>query len=130
MVAQITAMSDLGNETRQPQRSSCSDLHCVAQDPGVDGRATAAAKIAVEICAQTLGTLTGCSGGANGIPANIVAGGDDVTDNTVLITTEDGDITATSSVNSGLDGATYTLDATMEGNRVVWDASCDPATIC
>ena len=38
--------------------------------------ATAAAKTAVEICAQTLGTLEGCSGGANGIPANIAAGGD------------------------------------------------------
>ena len=92
--------------------------------------ATAAAKTAVEICAQTLGTLTGCTGGDNGIPANIVAGGDDVTDNTVLITTENGDITATASVSSGLDGATYTLDATMEGNRVVWEATCDPATIC
>ncbi|NDW22502.1 prepilin-type N-terminal cleavage/methylation domain-containing protein [Alteromonas hispanica] len=92
--------------------------------------ATAAAKTAVEICAQTLGTLTGCSGGANGIPANIAAGDTGVTNNTVLITTTDGDITATASVASGLDGATYLLDSTLEGNRVVWTATCTPATIC
>ena len=33
--------------------------------------ATGAAKASVELCYNNLSTLTGCSGGSNGIPANI-----------------------------------------------------------
>mmetsp|Transcript_31267 Transcript_31267/g.40160 ORF Transcript_31267/g.40160 Transcript_31267/m.40160 type:complete len:86 (-) Transcript_31267:11-268(-) len=34
---------------------------------------TAAAKSAVEVCAQVNNTVTGCSGGTNGIPTDIAA---------------------------------------------------------
>ena len=99
--------------------------------------ATAAAKTAVEICAQTVDTddsLGDCDGGSNGIPDDIESGDTGVTDDTVLITTEDGKITATASVNSGVtDGtnpATYELEPTKSNGRVTWEATCTPTTLC
>ncbi|WP_334019833.1 pilin [Alteromonas sp. S015] len=92
--------------------------------------ATAAAKTAVEICAQTTGTLTGCSGNSNGIPADVTASG-----NVVGVATADGVITATASPDSGIEdasgnAATYELDPTLTDGRVTWDATCSPATLC
>ncbi|MFZ8168247.1 pilin [Alteromonas macleodii] len=92
--------------------------------------ATAAAKTAVEICAQTTGTLTGCSGNSNGIPTDVTATG-----SVVGVATADGVITATASPDSGIEddsgnAATYELDPTLTDGRVTWAATCTPATLC
>ena len=99
--------------------------------------ATAAAKTAVEICAQTVDTddtLGDCDGGSNGIPDDIESGDTGVTNDTVLIKTVDGKITATASVNSGVtDGtnpAKYELEPTKSNGRVTWEATCTPTTLC
>ena len=94
--------------------------------------ATAAAKTAVEICAQTTGTLTGCTGGSNGIPADV----DNSSDSSLVgLTTLNGVITAEASTDSGItdssnNAATYELDPTLTDGRVTWDATCTPATLC
>ncbi|MBF7072063.1 prepilin-type N-terminal cleavage/methylation domain-containing protein [Glaciecola sp. MH2013] len=86
--------------------------------------ATAAAKSAVEVCAQINNTLTGCDGGTRGIPAD-----------TTLLTTAAGVITSTASASSGIvkpggGAATYTLTPAYTGTTVTWSAVCDPATLC
>jgi type IV pilus assembly protein PilA len=94
--------------------------------------ATAAAKTAVEVCAQINGALTDCNGGSEGIPANLAAAA--AADNQVPMTTTAGDIVATSSVDSkvlnGAAQATYTLDASFSNGKVTWVATCAPTTLC
>lgn len=87
--------------------------------------ATAAPKTAVEVCAQTLGltttgTLTGCQGGSNGVPANLGALG-----NVTSVVTTTTEITATAAANNGLAGTeTYILTPTIDANgKVNWVAS-------
>jgi type IV pilus assembly protein PilA len=97
--------------------------------------ATAAAKTAVEVCAQISGAITNCSGGSDGIPADITAATTGYTDNDVKLTTTAGQIVATASINSkiystGTTPATYTLGATFGNGKVTWAATCDPTTIC
>lgn len=93
--------------------------------------ATAAAKTAVEICAQTTGALTACDGGSSGVPADVTAAGD-----TVGLSTANGVITATASPNSGVQdpatstAATYVLTPTLASGRVTWAATCTPSTLC
>ncbi|MCW5589702.1 MAG: prepilin-type N-terminal cleavage/methylation domain-containing protein [Legionellales bacterium] len=75
-------------------------------------------KVAVAECVQDLGTLTGCSGGTNGIPANITAAEGGITSLTVA----DGVITVVPVAQNGI-LATDTLVATpvvTAGNRVNW----------
>lgn len=87
---------------------------------------TAAAKSAVEVCAQVNNTVTGCSGGTNGIPTNITA-----TAAINGLSTADGVITATfKSDGSSLAGADFEMTPTLTGGRVEWVAVCDPTTLC
>ena len=87
---------------------------------------TAAAKSAVEVCAQVNNTVTGCSGGTNGIPTDIAA-----TAALNGLGTADGVITATfKSDGSSLAGATFEMTPTLSGGRVEWEAVCDPTTLC
>lgn len=91
--------------------------------------ATAAAKTAVEICFQTTGTVTGCDGNTNGIPADVTAAA-----GIVGLSTANGVIVAskpTDSTINGTDPATYTLTpaASASGN-LTWAAVCAPATVC
>lgn len=94
--------------------------------------ATAAAKTAVEICAQTVdATLAACDGGSNGVPADI----DHTSDSALVgLTTANGVITATASGDSGVtDGtnpATYKLTPTVANGRVTWATACTPTTLC
>ena len=53
--------------------------------------ATGAAKASVELCYNNLSTLTGCTGGSNGVPANITT----TTGNLASLSTTNGVITAT-----------------------------------
>ncbi len=75
---------------------------------------TAGIKTAVEICAQDLGTVTGCTDASNGIAAVAAAG------NIASITTTNGTITATASATNGLSGQTYTLTPTFANGKVTW----------
>lgn len=68
--------------------------------------ATAPFKSAVELCAQDLGTLTGCNAASNGIPAAIVTGGLTKVD---TLGVANGVITATAISTGGLSGETYVL---------------------
>ena len=93
--------------------------------------ATAAAKTAVEICAQTVdATLAECDGADSGVPADVTAAGD-----VVGVKTENGIITATASPNSDIEddagnAATYKLTPTVANGRVTWASECTPATLC
>ncbi|MDM7859547.1 prepilin-type N-terminal cleavage/methylation domain-containing protein [Alteromonas sp. ASW11-36] len=77
---------------------------------------TAAAKSAVEVCAQVEGNLADCDGGTNGIPANVVG---------VLVTT-DGEIVATNQNGLG----TYTLTPALAGGVVTWTGACSDGQLC
>lgn len=82
--------------------------------------ASNAAKIAVEICAQDLNTVTGCTSGSNGIPTDIAAG----TGFVDTVTTKDGTITAKAKAGNGLAGTeTYILVPTLTAGKVDWNKS-------
>lgn len=88
--------------------------------------ASAAAKTAVEICAQTEGALTDCDGGVNGIPANITAAA-----GVIGLSTTDGVIITTKATDSPITGAgTFTLTPTLAAGKVTWAAACVPTTLC
>jgi type IV pilus assembly protein PilA len=88
--------------------------------------ATAAAKTAVEICAQTGNALADCDGGSNGIPADITAAA-----GVIGLSTTDGVIVATKPTDSSITGnGTFTLTPTLAGGAVTWASACDPATLC
>lgn len=75
---------------------------------------TSAIKTAVEICAQDLGTVTGCTDATNGIVAVAAAG------NIATITTTNGVITAAAVSANGLTGQTYILNPTFAAGKVTW----------
>ena len=90
---------------------------------------TSGIKTAVELCAQDLGTVTGCTDASNGIVAVVAAG------NISTIATTNGIITATAigtvagPVN-GLSGQTYSLTPAFAAGKVTWTkgGSCSTAT--
>jgi type IV pilus assembly protein PilA len=90
--------------------------------------ATAAAKIAVEICAQDLDTLTGCTGGSNQIPADVTT----AAQNVASVTTLNGLITATAINGNGLAGETYVLTPAYANGRVTWtvNGTCRGLNLC
>ena len=91
--------------------------------------ATAAAKIAVEICAQDLDGVAACTGGTNQIPANITAASGNVAS---IVTAANGVITATAIGTNGLSSETYTLTPTYAAGKVTWGVTgtCLAANIC
>jgi len=94
-------------------------------------QSTQAVKTAVEICVQDLGVATGCTGGSNGIPADIAAGTSDKYADSV--STVDGKITATPKVFGGVTKAeTYILSPTVTNGKVNWAVSggCDAKQLC
>jgi type IV pilus assembly protein PilA len=91
--------------------------------------ATAAAKTAVEICAQDLNAVAGCTGGSNQIPADIAT----ASGNVKSVSTKDGLITATAVSTNGLNGETYTMLAAIDSTgKVTWtvDGTCKTANLC
>ncbi len=95
--------------------------------------ATAAAKSAVEVCAQVDGKVDDCDAGSNGIPAAVTASTtDDGTD--VGLAIADGVITATATKKSGLvDGASpasIVLTPVYASGKVTWTQECNPSTFC
>ncbi len=93
---------------------------------------TSGIKTAVELCAQDLGTVTGCNGGTQGNGwsiVNVAAGAPGYVDS---ISTTNGVITATADNANGLAGETYILTPTFAGGKVTWAKSgtCVAANIC
>jgi type IV pilus assembly protein PilA len=78
-------------------------------------------KTAVALCAQDLGTVTGCSAGSNGVPpARTTAVG-----NVKTVAVTDGTVTVTSAIQNGSNqDYVYAVTATMNGDSVTWS----PAT--
>ncbi|MEN8771504.1 MAG: prepilin-type N-terminal cleavage/methylation domain-containing protein [Glaciecola sp.] len=88
--------------------------------------ASAAAKSAVEVCAQVTGALTTCDGGAAGIPSDITAAA-----GIVGLGTTDGVIVTTKATDSTISGTgTFTLTPQVASGKVTWTAACVPATLC
>ncbi len=87
--------------------------------------ATSGFKTDVEVCAQDLGSVTGCSNGSNGVGAAPSATG-----YVKSVTTVNGLITATSQ-NLTTD-YTYTLSGALNGGKVDWTTggTCKAAAIC
>ncbi|MDO8349582.1 MAG: prepilin-type N-terminal cleavage/methylation domain-containing protein [Gallionella sp.] len=89
-------------------------------------QATQALKAAVEICAADLSTVTGCTAGSNGIPANLGAFG-----KVTSVTTADGVITATGT--AVVDSKTYVLTPTYSATTgISWatTGTCVAANLC
>jgi len=75
-------------------------------------------KSAVEVCAQTLGTLTGCDAGSNGVPNNITS-----TEGAVAsVTTATGVIKIVPTATNGIASSdTYILTPTIQASgKVSW----------
>lgn len=92
---------------------------------------TSGIKTAVEICAQDLATVTGCTDGQRGPGWSIVAVGAGGYINSIATT--NGTITATAVATGGLNGETYILIPTFANGKTTWDAStgtCVAANIC
>ena len=86
--------------------------------------ATAAAKSAVEVCAQIAGAITDCAAGTKGIPAAV--SGDSAR---VSLAIAAGKITATASVDSGLTGK-IDLTPVLANGVITWTTLCTPTTLC
>lgn len=91
--------------------------------------ATAAAKSAVEVCVHTKGAITDCTGGSNGIPANIVPTATQL--GLTGLTTTAGVIEAKASIDSNLDRATITLTPALEASgSITWGRVCSNEALC
>lgn len=86
--------------------------------------AASSLKSAVAACAQSLGTLTGCDGGTQGIPTPVAGGA------VSALSVTDGLISATASV--GGTAYTYTLQGVYTNGVVSWTVggSCLAAGVC
>ncbi|GAB1265037.1 type IVa pilus major pilin TapA [Aurantivibrio infirmus] len=92
---------------------------------------TSGLKTAVEICAQDLGTVTGCTDGATGSGWSIAAL-PAATTYTATMTTTNGVITATAVSALGLNGETYIMTPTFANGAVTWakTGTCVGANVC
>jgi type IV pilus assembly protein PilA len=81
--------------------------------------ASAAAKSAVEVCAQVNNGLDDCDGGSAGIPTDIAA-----VEGKVGLTTIDGLIETKNDIGI------FTLTPDFADGKVTWAVSCSPATLC
>ena len=92
--------------------------------------ATSAPKIAVELCAQTENALTNCSGGNNGVPADITT----TNGNVASVTTAAGLITVVAITGNGLGGETFVFEPTLSAGKVNWatksTSTCIAAGLC
>ena len=90
-------------------------------------QATASLKAAVGTCIQTLGTVTGCTNGRNGIPAATGAVG-----NLTSVSVTNGVITGTGT--AGGSSYTYIINPTYTAGTVTWavdsGSSCLAAGLC
>ncbi len=91
---------------------------------------TSAVKTAVDLCISQLGTVTGCSGGAYGIPAD-TASGANLSGQLDFITTTNGVVLATPRALNGIVAAdTYTLTPVLANGVVKWTTTCANTAYC
>ncbi len=96
--------------------------------------ATAPYKLAVEVCAHTLGAVTNCSTSSNGIPPGISDGTESAKPaygRVAKLEIAAGKITATGTAE--VDGKTYILTPTVtDGGAITWKASgtCEESAYC
>jgi len=94
--------------------------------------ATQAVKTEVEICAQDIGDVAGCTAGSHGISADIVSGKGTKYVDTVV--TKDGVITVKPVAGEGILATdTYVLTGTYSNNTVAWSNSasgCLATAVC
>jgi prepilin-type N-terminal cleavage/methylation domain-containing protein len=82
--------------------------------------ATSPYKVGVSECYQKTGSLTGCNGGAYGVPNNITT----ATGKVASVTASAGVITVVPVAENGLlSSDTYILTPTANGNNITWIAS-------
>lgn len=83
-------------------------------------------KTAVALCFQREGSLTGCNGGARGIPANQLTTDTAKVNYVDTITTSDGIITATLEAKAKSDGAAISVRLTPArvGGALNWTIAC------
>ncbi|KXI23281.1 pilin [Photobacterium sanguinicancri] len=89
-------------------------------------------KMAVALCAQDLGTLTGCNGGGNEIPADVTAGNDGATISYVdAVTTANGVITVSSTgvQDDGSTNLNVVMTPTIANGVVQWALTGNGCTI-
>lgn len=85
------------------------------------------AKTAVEACALATNTVTGCSGGANGVPPNLLTGNS--TKYVEAIVTNDGVVQAWGKVGTNIANDTVIYNPTyITGYGVSW--TIDPSSTC
>ena len=91
--------------------------------------ATAPYKLGVEVCYSTLGTLTGCNAGKNGIPVATTASSGYVA--SVAMGTDNGKITATASASVAVQ-ATYVLTPSTgtSGGSAILTWKVDTSSTC
>ena len=81
------------------------------------------------ISTNSVGTVAGCTGGANGVPANAGAAGC-----VASITVANGVVTATGTTGAGgcfsTAPATYVLTPSVTGGVISWASVCNPADLC
>lgn len=83
-------------------------------------QAAAPYKLGVTECYQNLGTLTGCSGGSNRVPANVTS----ATGAIGTLTVTNGVITIVPVARNGITAAdTYVLTPTVVNNTLTWGSS-------
>ncbi len=97
--------------------------------------ATSAAKTGVELCFQNTTSITGCTGGSNGVPSDIATATNTNNGYLTTLTTKDGVITATAVSINGLNGETYILKPATTTGKVIWatdttNSTCVNAGIC
>lgn len=91
--------------------------------------ASSAAKTAVEICVQMGTVIANCTGGNNGVPADVAVS----TTVVGVVTAANGIITATKASGSTITGAgTYVLTPTQDTTTkaIAWGVVCAPTALC
>ena len=93
--------------------------------------ATSGLKMDIEVCAQSLGTVSNCTNSTNGVgPAVTYADSNNAGYVNEVIAAANGVITATATGGTALDAQTYVLTPTFTGGKVVWSASCSVSAFC
>ena len=90
---------------------------------------SSAAKTAVEICVQMGTPILDCTGGNNGVPADVIVSATVVG----VVTAASGVITATKATDSNITGAgTYMITPTQDAvtKALAWAVVCTPAELC
>ncbi len=85
--------------------------------------ATQALKTAIEVCAQTEGSITACTQGTKGVPADVSTAVGNVASIAWDAAAGARTITATAISTNGLSGETYILTGTYNNGQITWAKS-------